>query len=62
MKKEINIYITQDSITKAIQELKKSKKELNDKIDEFVKKLAEKGVEIVKEEISILSAIDIGEL
>jgi hypothetical protein len=49
-------------INKAIEDLMEYKKELNEKIDIFVKKLAEKGVEMAKDKITSYQAIDTGEL
>ena len=49
-------------INKAIKDLMEYKKELNEKIDIFVKKLAEKGVEIAKDKVTSYQAIDTGEL
>lgn len=49
-------------IQKATQELTKYKNDLNEKIDLFVKKLAQKGVEIAKDKVSIYQAIDTGKL
>lgn len=49
-------------IQKATQELIQYKNNLNEKIDLFVKKLAEKGVEMAKDKVSIYQAIDTGEL
>lgn len=63
MSKTISFCIlSKKELDKAIEELKNYKKELNEKIDLFVKKLAEKGVEIAKDKVSIYQAIDSGKL
>ena len=49
-------------IEKAKQQLIEYQDDLNEKIDLFVKKLCEKGVEIAKEKVSVHDAIDTGEL
>lgn len=49
-------------VERAKQELIKYKNDINYKIDLFVKKLAEKGVEIAKENVSVYNTIDTGEL
>lgn len=54
--------LSKKELDKAIESLKDYKKELNEKIDLFVKKLAEKGVEIAKDNVSEHQAIDTGKL
>jgi hypothetical protein len=63
MAKEITFNpLSISDIQKATEELIEYKKELNEKIDIFVKKLAEKGVEMAKDKITSYQAIDTGEL
>ena len=49
-------------IEKARQQLIEYQEDLNEKLDLFVRKLCEKGVEIAKEKVSVHDAIDTGEL
>lgn len=49
-------------IEKAKQQLIEYQEDLNEKLDLFVQKLCEKGVEIAKEKVSVHDAIDTGEL
>ena len=49
-------------IEKARQQLIEYQDDLNEKLDLFVRKLCEKGVEIAKEKVSVHDAIDTGEL
>lgn len=49
-------------LNSVLQQLELYMKDLNDKLDTFIKRLAEEGVEIAKSNISILGAIDSGEL
>lgn len=49
-------------IEKARQQLIEYQEDLNEKLDLFVQKLCEKGVEIAKEKVSVHDAIDTGEL
>ena len=49
-------------IEKAKQQLIEYQENLNEKLDLFVQKLCEKGVEIAKEKVSVHDAIDTGEL
>ena len=49
-------------IEKARQQLIEYQDDLNEKLDLFVQKLCEKGVEIAKEKVSVHDAIDTGEL
>ena len=49
-------------IEKAKQQLIEYQDDLNEKLDLFVQKLCEKGVEIAKEKVSVHDAIDTGEL
>lgn len=63
MSKTISFSIfSKKEVDKAIEELKKYKEELNEKIDLFVKTLAEKGVEMAKEKLAIYDKVYTGEL
>ena len=51
-----------NDVKKAINELTNYEENLNSKIDNFVKRLAEIGVELAKDQVSIYQAIDSGNL
>ena len=54
--------LSKKELDKAIESLKDYKKELNEKIELFTKKLAEKGVKIAKDNVSTHQAIGTGTL
>lgn len=63
MSKKISFCVlSKKELDKAIEELKSYKNELNEKIDLFVRKLAEKGVDIAKNKVSVYNKIDTGTL
>ncbi len=60
--KKITIQLSEESISAAIKELNKYKRELSKKTKLLVEKLVEAGVEIAKQEVLSLGAFDSGEL
>lgn len=62
MSKTIEISLTQSSIRDAIRELENYKREINFKLEEFIRRLAEEGVVVAKQQIMAFPAVDSGEL
>lgn len=60
--KKITIQLSEDSISKAIRELEKYKKELNRKTSLLIEALTDRGVEVAKAQVRELGAFYTGEL